>query len=77
VAAMQENEILESAVDALRHPTAGELETLRAECLRISALEPKADRHNIWLTLMALRETPIERLRRSLMRGRGLRSNRL
>lgn len=54
-----------------------EVMRLRAECDRIMKLLPDADRHTVWHTLLALRQTPQERLEWSLLRGRGLRANKL
>jgi len=39
---------------------------------RITAGNPKLDRENVRLTLLLLEEEPIQRLRRSLIRGRKL-----
>jgi hypothetical protein len=74
---MPETERKASETDAedLQGNAAGE--ALRKECERIMALEPEADPENIRHTLLLLNIAPIERLRRSLLRGRGLRANRL
>jgi hypothetical protein len=57
------SEPLKSAID--------EIHRLRRECDRIMELEPDADRHTVWHTLVCLSKPPIERLRSSLIRGRG------
>lgn len=54
-----------------------EIDRLRAECDRLMRLMPDADRHTVWHTLLMLRLSPEERLRWSLLRGRGLRANKL
>lgn len=36
----------------------------------ILARHPEADRENVWHTLLLLQEKPVDRLRRSLIRGR-------
>lgn len=54
-----------------------EIGRLRAECDRLMRVMPDADRHTVWHTLLMLRLSPLDRLRRSLLRGRGLRANKL
>ncbi len=60
-----------------REFTVEETLALRDELERILAVDPTIDRDTAWQTLLLLREPPIERLRRSLLRGRGLRANKL
>ena len=43
---------------------------LRKRLDYILSIHPQADRENVWHTLLLLDEEPIERLRRSLRRGR-------
>ena len=43
---------------------------LVAEARRITTELPDIDFENVWHTLLVLRETPVQRLRRSLRRGR-------
>ena len=47
-----------------------DVDRLVAEARRIAAKTPELEFENVWHTLLVLRETPLERLRRSLRRGR-------
>lgn len=45
--------------------------SLLEETREILARHPEASFENVWHTLVLLREPPIDRIRRSLIRGRG------
>lgn len=51
-------------------PVAGRARALIQEAGSVLALNPRATFENVWHTLVLLDEPPIERLRRSLLRGR-------
>ena len=46
-------------------------EQLAAEVAEVMRVHPEADPEDVRLTLIALQSTPLERLNRSLRRGRG------
>jgi len=51
-------------------PVAGRAQAQIQEAAGVLALNPRATFENVWHTLVLLDEPPIERLRRSLLRGR-------
>lgn len=51
-------------------PVTGRAQALIREAGRVLALRPRATFENVWHTLVLLDEPPLERLRRSLLRGR-------
>jgi transcriptional regulator with XRE-family HTH domain len=51
-------------------PVSGRAQVLIREAGSVLALNPRATFENVWHTLVLLDEPPIERLRRSLLRGR-------
>ncbi len=51
-------------------PVSGRAQVLIQEAGSVLALNPRATFENVWHTLVLLDEPPIERLRRSLLRGR-------
>lgn len=61
-----------SLSDILDEPPAIELRTqaLLRRAQRVVARNPSASFENVWHTLVLLEEPPIDRLRRSLLRGR-------
>jgi transcriptional regulator with XRE-family HTH domain len=60
-----------SPLEILEAPTEQDGPSTRVDrARRIAALAPSADFRNIWHTLALLELTPVERLERSLLRGR-------
>ncbi len=51
-------------------PVAGRAQVLIRQAGRVLALNPRATFENVWHTLVLLDDSPIDRLRRSLLRGR-------
>ena len=51
-------------------PATARVQVLLAKARTVLAREPRATFENVWHTLVLLDETPIERLRRSLLRAR-------
>jgi transcriptional regulator with XRE-family HTH domain len=59
-----------SAILEEEPPVPGRARALIREAGDVLALHPRATFENVWHTLVLLDEPPIERLRRSLLRGR-------
>ncbi len=53
-----------------RNPDVSKIRRIMTMTDRIVADDPKLDRDNVRLTLLLLEEVPVQRLRRSLIRGR-------
>ena len=64
--------VLDSDVDRVR----ARAEERVREAVAICAAEPLASFDNVWHTLILLELTPLERLNRSLLRGRGMAAHR-
>jgi transcriptional regulator with XRE-family HTH domain len=62
--------VASSAILEEESPVPGRARALIREAGSVLAIHPRATFENVWHTLVLLDEPPIERLRRSLLRGR-------